>query len=42
MNRKEQMREYRKAGLTYEHIGKIYGISRQRVHQILNKKRRVR
>lgn len=30
------MRKLREEGMSYEKIGEIYGVSRQRVHQILN------
>lgn len=33
---KEQAEECRNMGMTYEEIGKKFGISRQRVHQLLN------
>ena len=32
---KEQMKLFRQYGLSYEAIGKIYGISRQRVHALI-------
>lgn len=32
----EQMRILRKEGKTYQEIGDIAGVSRQRIHQILN------
>lgn len=31
----ERMKQLRTNGLSYEAIGKIYGISRQRVHQLI-------
>lgn len=34
--RVEQMRRWRQRGWTYSRIARRYGISRQRVHQILN------
>ena len=34
MTRNEKIKELRKQGLTYEEIGKRYGLSRQRVEQI--------
>ena len=50
MGKKEAIESLRESGVTYEGIGKLYGISRQRVHQIIkhniesrikfNKKRR--
>ncbi len=36
MNRKESMQGLRSKGLSYGQIGKLWGISRQRVHQILS------
>lgn len=36
-NRKKQMQELRNKGFSYEEIGKIMGISHQRVHQIIGK-----
>jgi len=33
---KKQIRQLRQGGLSYGHIGKVFGISRQRVHQILS------
>jgi DNA-directed RNA polymerase sigma subunit (sigma70/sigma32) len=35
--RKEEMKALRSQGLTYQEIGKRYGISRERVRQILSK-----
>jgi len=34
MTRNEEIKELREQGLTYENIGKKYGLSRQRVEQI--------
>lgn len=34
MTRLKQIQEYREQGLTFEQIGNIWGISRQRVHAI--------
>ena len=34
MTRNEKIKELRKQGLTYEEIGKRYGLSRQRIEQI--------
>ena len=39
-NRVEAFEKLRKEGLTLEQIGKRFNISRQRVHQILNKSKR--
>ncbi len=36
MERKQHFDELRSKGLTYESIGKLFGISRQRVHQIVS------
>lgn len=36
MNRLERVRRMREAGLTYEQVGHIEGITKQRVHEILN------
>ena len=38
-NRIKDMESMRKQGFTFAEIGKKYGISRQRVHQILKKVR---
>ena len=35
MTKKEQLKQMRKAGLTYQEMGNAFGISRQRVHQLL-------
>lgn len=37
MTRNEEIKELREQGLTYEEIGKKYGLSRQRVEQICKK-----
>jgi transposase len=37
MNRNEQMAEYYKRGWTLERIGQKYGITRERVRQIVKK-----
>ena len=37
-SRKKDMLKLRESGMSYEKIGKEYGISRQRVHQILSEK----
>ena len=34
--RTKEMQDFRESGMTYEEIGKKFGLSRQRVHQILN------
>jgi len=36
-NRRFKAKELRDRGLTYEDTGKVLGISRQRVHQILKR-----
>jgi DNA-directed RNA polymerase sigma subunit (sigma70/sigma32) len=36
MRRADQMRRYRERGWTLERIGTKYGVTKQRVHQILN------
>lgn len=33
----ENIKELRDNGLSYQKIGKIYGVSRQRIHQCINK-----
>lgn len=37
--RLKEMRDFRESGMTYEQIGKKFGLSRQRVHQILKENR---
>ena len=37
LNREDTMSQLRAAGLTYAEIGARYGISRQRVYQLLNR-----
>jgi hypothetical protein len=36
LNKSREMIALRKKGLTYEEIGKINGLTRQRAHQLLN------
>lgn len=36
MNRIYQMRQLRKKGLSYESVGELFNISRQRVHQLIS------
>ena len=40
--RNKEMAFMRDCGFTFDEIGEKYGLSRQRVHQILNKKKKVR
>lgn len=35
MNRNEQIKKLRKEGFTYQELGKIFDISKQRIHQIV-------